>query len=101
MPAISKEFGIDAAAQGVILTSFFWTYAFMQIPGGWLADRYRPRLIISTATIQWGVFRALAALATAWGMLLLARYGLGVLEAHGLPASGKFHAGRRPGRRLR
>ena len=36
MPAISKEFGIDAAAQGVILSSFFWTYAFMQIPGGGL-----------------------------------------------------------------
>jgi ACS family D-galactonate transporter-like MFS transporter len=40
MPTISKEFGIDAAAQGIILSSFFWTYALMQIPGGWLADRY-------------------------------------------------------------
>ena len=46
MPAISKEFGIDAAAQGVILSSFFWTYALMQIPGGWLADRYRPRSLL-------------------------------------------------------
>src|SRR5436189_65709 len=52
MPAISKEFGIDAAAQGVILSSFFWTYAFMQIPGGCLADRYRPRL----GTIAAGLF---------------------------------------------
>src|SRR5438093_13166017 len=43
-----------------LLSSFFWTYAFMQIPGGWLADRYRPRLIIATATILLGAFQALA-----------------------------------------
>jgi peptidoglycan/LPS O-acetylase OafA/YrhL len=60
MPTISKEFGIDAAAQGIILSSFFWTYALMQIPGGWLADRYRPRLIVAGATILWGAFQALA-----------------------------------------
>ena len=33
MPMISKEFDIDPAAQGLILSSFFWTYAFMQMPG--------------------------------------------------------------------
>src|SRR5580658_10783214 len=64
MPTIGEEFGIDATAQGIILSSFFWTYALMQIPGGWLADRYRPRLIIASATILWGAFQALAALAT-------------------------------------
>ncbi len=92
MPAISKEFGLDAAEQGVILSSFFWTYAFMQIPGGWLADRYRPRLIIAGATMLWGAFQALAALATGWGMLLLARLGLGVAEGPMFPASGKLNA---------
>jgi ACS family D-galactonate transporter-like MFS transporter len=92
MPTISKEFGIDAAAQGIILSSFFWTYAFMQIPGGWLADRYRPRLIIAGATIVWGAFQALAALATGGVGLLLARLGLGFAEAPVLPAGGKLNA---------
>jgi len=92
MPAISKEFGIDAAAQGVLLSAFFWTYAFMQIPGGWLADRYRPRLIIAAATILWGAFQAVAALATGWGGLLVARLGLGVAEGPLFPASGKLNA---------
>jgi MFS family permease len=31
MPLISKEFNIDPAWQGLILSSFFWTYAFMQV----------------------------------------------------------------------
>src|SRR5205809_1539842 len=61
-------------------------------PGRRLADRYRPRLIIATATILWGVFQALAALATGWGMLLLARLGLGVAEGPVFPASGKLNA---------
>jgi ACS family D-galactonate transporter-like MFS transporter len=92
MPIISKEFSIDAAAQGIILSSFFWTYALVQIPGGWLADRYRPRLIIAGATILWGAFQALAALATGWVGLLLARLGLGLAEGPILPASGKLNA---------
>jgi ACS family D-galactonate transporter-like MFS transporter len=92
MPAISEEFGIDAAAQGIILSSFFWTYALMQIPGGWLADRYRPRAIIAGATILWGVFQALAALATGFVGLLLARLGLGLAEGPIFPVSGKLNA---------
>src|ERR1035438_7885647 len=36
MPLISKEFNIDPALQGLILSSFFWTYAVMQVPGGML-----------------------------------------------------------------
>jgi ACS family D-galactonate transporter-like MFS transporter len=42
MPLIAKEFDIGPAVQGLLLSSFFWTYALMQIPGGMLADRYRP-----------------------------------------------------------
>ena len=38
MPLISKEFDIDPAWQGVILSSFFWTYAFCQLLSGWLVD---------------------------------------------------------------
>jgi ACS family D-galactonate transporter-like MFS transporter len=92
MPTISEEFGIDAAAQGILLSSFFWTYALMQIPGGWLADKYGPRPIIAGATILWGAFQALAAVATGFLGLLLARLGLGFAEGPTFPASGKLNA---------
>jgi ACS family D-galactonate transporter-like MFS transporter len=92
MPTISKEFAIDSAAQGVILSAFFWTYALMQVPGGWLADKYRPRLIIAGATILWGAFQASAVLATSSAGLLLARLGLGFAEGPIFPASGKLNA---------
>ena len=80
MPIISEEFGIDAAVQGILLSSFFWTYALTQIPGGWLADRYGPRPVIAGATILWGAFQALAALATGFLSLLVARLALGLAE---------------------
>lgn len=92
MPLIAKEFNLDPATQGFILSSFFWTYAFMQIPGGMLADRFKPRIVIAAATIGWGFFQAIAAVSTSWVMLLLTRLGLGATEAPIYPAGGKLNA---------
>jgi ACS family D-galactonate transporter-like MFS transporter len=91
MPMISREFSIEPAAQGLILSSFFWTYALMQIPGGLLADRFRPRVMIAAATAAWGLLQALGAAATSWQMLMLTRLGLGVAEAPIYPAGGKLN----------
>src|ERR1700760_3541387 len=57
MPIIAKEFDLDPATQGLILSAFFWTYALMQVPGGVLADRYKPRIVITVATMGWGFFQ--------------------------------------------
>jgi ACS family D-galactonate transporter-like MFS transporter len=92
MPLISKEFDIDPAMQGLILSSFFWTYAFMQVPGGMLADRFKPRIVIALATIFWGAFQAIAAVATNSTILVLTRLGLGASEAPIYPAGGKLNA---------
>ena len=92
MPLIGKEFNIEPATQGLLLSAFFWTYAFMQVPGGMLADRYKPRIVIACATIGWGFFQAIAAVCTGWVTLLLTRLGLGAAEAPIYPAGGKLNA---------
>lgn len=91
MPLIAKEFDIGPALQGVLLSSFFWTYAAMQIPGGMLADRFGPRVVIAGATLGWGFFQAIAAVCTGWIPLLLTRLGLGASEAPIYPAGGKLN----------
>lgn len=91
MPLIGKEFAIAPAAQGLILSSFFWTYALMQIPAGLLADRFMPRVMIAAATTGWGLLQALGAFATSWPVLMLTRLGLGVAEAPIYPAGGKLN----------
>lgn len=40
MPYIKEEFDLSPTTQGLILSSFFWSYALLQVPGGWLLDRY-------------------------------------------------------------
>ncbi|SAL47303.1 MFS transporter [Caballeronia humi] len=92
MPLISKEFNIGPAMEGLILSSFFWTYAVMQIPGGMLADRFKPRIVIAIATVFWGFFQAIAAVCTSAPGLLLTRLGLGASEAPIYPAGGKLNA---------
>jgi MFS family permease len=92
MPVISKEFDIGLATQGFILSSFFITYALMQIPGGMLADRFKPRIVIAAATLGWGFFQAIAAVSTTAWILVLTRLGLGASEAPIYPAGGKLNA---------
>src|SRR5262249_35024772 len=92
MPLIGKEFDLDPAMQGLILSSFFWTYAFMQVRGGMLAAGYKPRVVIAVSPVGWGFFQTIAAIAASWPTLLLTRLGLGVPEAPIFPAGGKLNA---------
>src|ERR1700712_4562720 len=64
MPTIAKEFTLSPAMQGLILSSFFWAYALLQIPGGWMIDRFGPRRVITWSTGLWGAFQVLAAFAS-------------------------------------
>lgn len=92
MPTIAREFQLTPAIQGLILSSFFWAYALLQIPGGWLIDHYGPRRVIGWSTGLWGVFQTLAAFATGGLSLIFARVALGAAEAPLFPASGKLNS---------
>ncbi len=92
MPVIAKEFNLSLSTQGFILSAFFTTYALMQIPGGMLADRFKPRAVIAAATLGWGLFQAVAALSLNASVLVLTRLGLGACEAPIYPAGGKLNA---------
>ena len=43
-PAIMREFHLTKIGMGWSTSAFNWSYALFQVPGGWLADRYGPRL---------------------------------------------------------
>ncbi|MFI2104799.1 MFS transporter [Isoptericola sp. NPDC019693] len=89
MPFMSDEFHISPAVQGVLLSSFFWTYALFQIPSGWLLDKFGPRVIYPIAVGWWSVWTALTALATGVGSVIVFRLGLGIGEAPVQPANVK------------
>jgi MFS transporter, ACS family, D-galactonate transporter len=90
MPTISREFALSPALQGVILSAFFWTYATLQVPGGWMIDKFGPRKLITLSTIAWGAFQTLAGFAPGGITLLATRLGLGVAEAPLFPSGAKL-----------
>jgi ACS family glucarate transporter-like MFS transporter len=95
--AIQKDFGLTTVQMGWVFSAFVWAYAFFQAPGGRLADRFGPRLVITIGVLWWSVFTALTALvprslAMALAMLIGVRFVLGMGEAVVYPASNRLVA---------
>jgi len=86
-PAIRQEFGFDVVTMGWIFSAFNWSYALFQIPGGWLGDRFGPRLVLTVIVLWWSVFTAATALA--WGKWSMAgfRFLFGMGEAGAFPTA--------------
>ena len=94
---ISTEYGLGNQRLGWIFSAFLIGYAGFQLPAGWLATRYGPRLVLSLGVLWWGVTTALTAMMPAGishaVMLLIAiRFALGAGEAVIYPAANQFVA---------
>lgn len=61
-PGIMKEFRISETAMGAVYTAFLISYAAMNLPGGHLADRFGPRLVLTFMGLGAALFTGLTAL---------------------------------------
>jgi MFS transporter, ACS family, glucarate transporter len=94
---ISKEYGLGNQHLGWIFSAFLIGYAGFQVPAGWLASRFGPRLVIALGVVWWGVATALttmipAGLAQAVFLLIAIRFALGAGEAVIYPSANQFVA---------
>src|SRR5450755_4870130 len=55
-------FQISDAYRGLLNSAFFWSYAFLQIPAGWLVDRYGTNRPYALGFLFWSVISALTGL---------------------------------------
>ena len=85
-PVIMKELGWNEAALGIILSSFFWGYTLLQIPGGWLADRYGGKRILSIGVLWWSFFTMITPLARTTGAMAIMRSLMGLGEGVNFPS---------------
>ncbi|WP_138414146.1 MFS transporter [Sinomonas gamaensis] len=92
LPIIQKEFNLTPELVGLLLSAFFWTYALMQVPVGWLIDRFGPRKVVTASCIGWGAATAASGLAGSFLSMFIARMGIGITEAGVMPAGGKLNA---------
>lgn len=87
---LAQELRLDPVRLGLVFSGFGWTYAFFQIPGGWLVDRVGPRALYGVACACW----SLATLAQGFSSTFLWLFGfrllLGLFEAPTYPICNKL-----------
>ncbi|WP_003544135.1 MFS transporter [Desulfotomaculum nigrificans] len=84
-PVMMKDFGWSAAQFGMVQSAFFIGYAFTQVPGGWLADRFGGSKVIMFGTLWWSLFVFLTPLGATLGSMMIIRALMGVGEGVNAP----------------
>jgi ACS family sodium-dependent inorganic phosphate cotransporter len=85
---LARDRGYDDAAKGLVLSSFFWGYLWLQMVGGWMADRFGGKRVLAAGVAVWSIatFLTPPAASISFGVLLLTRVFLGAGEAVNFPA---------------
>lgn len=89
LPAITEEFALTPQMQGLLLSAFGWTYAALQIPGGWLIDRVSPRILYPACLILWSLATVFMGMAGGFVALIILRLLVGVFEAPAYPINNR------------
>jgi MFS family permease len=86
-PLIKGELGLSNGQLGLAFSAFAYPYAFFQLVGGWLGDRFGPRRVLFLS----GIVVMLATAATGFvgglGSLIAARFALGLGEGATFPTA--------------
>ena len=82
---IAGDLGLNDKEMGWVLSAFALGYALMQVPGGWSADRFGPRKILSGIVTFWSLLTALTGAAWNFISLLVIRFLFGMGEAGAFP----------------
>ncbi|MBV8624971.1 MAG: MFS transporter [Herbaspirillum sp.] len=77
---IASEFQLKPSDLGILLSSFFLGYSLLQLPGGWLADRFGSRPVIVISILLWSVFTGITGLAWSITSLVVIRFVFGLGE---------------------
>jgi ACS family glucarate transporter-like MFS transporter len=86
---MAVELGIPDVTFGFIFGVFALGYALFQIPAGWCADRYGPRLFLALIVVLWSLFTGLTGLAAGSAMLIVIRFLFGGAEAGIYPTASR------------
>jgi len=95
---VAKELQLDSVSMGYIFSAFGWAYLLMQIPGGWLLDRFGSKRVYTYSLFFWSLFTFLQGfvdvfpLAWAGVSMFIMRFMLGFSEAPSFPANARIVA---------
>lgn len=84
-PRIQEYLHIGPQQWGWVVGVFAISYALFEIPGGWMADRFGPRITLTRIVLWWSAFTALTGAVSSFPLLLLTRLSFGAGEAGAFP----------------
>ena len=84
---MSQDLGLSLEEIGLAGSCFVLGYVLFEIPGGWLADRFGARLMLTRIVIWWSAFTALTGIAWNLGSLVAIRFLFGCGEAGAFPGA--------------
>ena len=90
LPSISKDFTLAPTQMGVVISAFFIGYSIMQLPGGWMADKFGSKSVILIALTMWSIFTFMTGHASSLAGLLFLRFVFGLCEG---PYAGACYRG--------
>src|SRR5258708_284199 len=86
-PVMRKELGLTPTQLGLIFSAFAYPYAAMQIVGGWVSDRFGPRLVLALLSLLWATATILTGLSWSVASLVVFRILVGVGEGGAFPTA--------------
>ena len=84
---IREDLGLSLRQSGWFMGMFFWSYALLQVPGGWIAHQRGTRLAMTLFAVGWSVASLSIGLAPGLWLLLVAQLIMGAAQAGIFPAS--------------
>jgi len=91
-PLLKHELGLTASQLGILLSSFFWTYAVLQMASGWLVDRFEVGWVIAAGYFVWSAATSVTGFAHGFAALIAARLAVGAGESVAFPSYCKILA---------
>ncbi len=82
-----QHFGLSNMDRGWVNAAFFWSYGLVQMPMGWIVDRYGVKTPYTLCFTLWCLATALTGAISSLGALIVMRVIVGAAEAAVIPAS--------------
>jgi ACS family D-galactonate transporter-like MFS transporter len=88
-PSMIRELGINTETMGLMLSAFSWCYSFMQVPSGWVVDRFGVGRAYAIGFGLWSIASALTGAFRHIGAIMFFRIVVGVGQSVAFPASAR------------
>ena len=86
---IRGDLDLDREQIGRVMAAWSLGYALLQLPSGWLADRFGSRRVLAILALAWSVLTGLVGLAWDFHSLLVLWFCMGLAQAGIFPCSTK------------